>query len=163
MWVFIVGVSGALTWFSFIKHNIDPYDLGIASSVRGSVTVLQPNGATTTYALVECGKQSPQSGHVEFSGDGGSLNMGFGEGSYQAPSEVRTSFSSKAFPVRDLLTCQAEKFFVTQSETRGPGRGGRQGVNIGHTNYSGDIDMVCENTFTKNRYYVDVNFQNCRN
>ena len=160
MWVFIVGVSAALTWFTFIKHNIDPYDLGIASSVRGTVTVLQPNGATTTYNLIECGKQSQDSVEVEFSGDGGSLTMWFGSGSYPEPSDTLISFSSKEFPGRDSLTCKAEKFFVTQSETSGPGR---KGVYIGHTNYSGDIDMVCGNTFTQNRYHVDVNFQNCRN
>ncbi len=158
MWVFIIGVSGALTWFAFIKHNIDPYDLGIASSVRGSVTVLQPSGTTTTYNLIECGKQSQDSVEVEFSGDGGSLTMWFGTGSYPKPSRSLISFSSKEFPMRDSLTCQAAKFLVTQSKTR-MGRG----TNVGHSNYSGDIDMVCENAFTKNQYHVDVNFQNCRN
>ncbi len=157
----VLAIALPLTWFVFIYSDSDPYNLGIASSARGSVRVASSDGkALGEFAISACSKSS--SHVVLFSGERSVLQMGIGDG-VPYPSFEKTSFLFKDAEgaLGDTLTdCRVEAFYINSSQTRMPGRRGG-GISLPF-NLSGDFSIACKGLRTGNGYQFSAQFKNCR-
>lgn len=154
-----VAIAAPLTWYVFVRLDADPYNLGIASSAKGTIRIMTSNGTLLSSDVIStCSKSAGSSVDLRLSGVSTTLQFQFLN--VDSNPTVEKALMSIGGPVNDSLTdCAVDQFFVNRSQRRAPGRTGGMSLSF---NYSGDFSMTCKGKFTNNTYELKAQFKNCR-